>query len=156
MHHGNCQCKSVAYKFTGEPLTCYTCHCTDCQTSTGSAFTMSMIVNRSDLTIVSGAVAENVFLHNGTEVKRHHCKNCGSALWFSSDAAPEICALKPGTFKDTSWLKPVAHLWLRSAQPWVTLDDDAARYQTQPEIEELIELWRRSKYAWRGVNSAGY
>jgi len=59
MHLGSCECKSIQYKFSGEPLTCYACHCTDCQTSSGSAFGLSMIVNDKDIEIVKGKVAIN-------------------------------------------------------------------------------------------------
>ena len=141
MHVGGCQCQSVRYQFTGEPLTCYACHCTDCQTATGSAFTLSMIVNREDIAVIEGEMAINTFNYNGTELQRHHCAKCGTGLWFSATQIPEFAALKPGTFDDTTWFKPAAHLWLRSAQPWVRLDSATAKYDQQPEMSELIQLW---------------
>ena len=143
MYSGHCECKSVRYQYTGEPLTCYACHCTDCQTSSGSAFTLSMIVNRKDIEVTEGELSINVIDYNGTKVQRHHCGQCGTALWFSADEYPDMVALKPGTFEDTTWFKPIAHLWLRSAQPWVTLDKTTIQYEKQPEISELIELWSK-------------
>ena len=143
MYQGGCDCKSVRFQFSGEPLTCYACHCTDCQTSSGSAFTLSMIVNSDDVEVVEGELAVNYLNNNGTEVKRHHCAQCGTALWFSADEYPNIYALKPGTFDDTKWLKPIAHLWVRSAQPWVILDANSKKYEKQPEMSELFELWEK-------------
>ncbi len=58
MYPGSCECKSIQYKFTGEPLTCYACHCTDCQTASGSAFGLSMIINDKDIEIIKGKVAK--------------------------------------------------------------------------------------------------
>ncbi|NOZ52530.1 MAG: GFA family protein [Gammaproteobacteria bacterium] len=147
MHQGGCQCRAVRYQFNGEPLTCYTCHCTDCQTSTGSAFTLSMIVNSSDIEIIKGNCAINTFEHNGTEVQRNHCETCGSALWFMATEMPDYTALKPGTFDDTAWFKPVAHLWLRSAQPWVLLDETTKKYQKQPKMSALMTLWTEKNHA---------
>lgn len=144
MHQGGCQCGSVKYQHSGDPLTCYACHCTDCQTATGSAFTLSMIVNSSDVRVIEGSCRVNTFDHNGTEVQRHHCGSCGSALWYMATAMPDFLALKPGTFADTTWFKPVAHLWLRSAQPWVVLDNEAAKFEKQPEMSELFQLWAAS------------
>ncbi|HFD87095.1 MAG TPA: GFA family protein [Gammaproteobacteria bacterium] len=143
MYPGGCECKSVRYQFNGEPLTCYACHCTDCQTSSGSAFGMSMIVHDRDLEIIEGEVAISTGDMSGVEVRRHHCAHCGTAFWFSADAYPGIVALRPGTFDDTSWFKPVAHLWVHSAQAWVRLDEDVPQYEKQPEISELIDLWAR-------------
>ena len=145
MHPGSCECKSVRYQLIGKPLTCYTCHCTDCQTSSGSAFSMSMIVKLDDLEIVEGEPAVNILDYGETEVRRHHCPKCGTGLWYSADEYPGIAALKPGTFDDTAWFTPIAHLWVRSAQPWVVLDEDTPRYEKQPELSELIKLWVRRK-----------
>lgn len=144
MYQGGCQCKQVRYQFSGEPLTCYACHCTECQKSSGSAYTLSMILNRKDIEIIKGEVAINRFNHNGVIVERHHCSNCGTAFWYGADEYPDIIAFKPGTFDDTKWFKPIAHLWLRSVQPWVKLDSDITQYQKQPELPELIELWKNN------------
>jgi len=141
MYLGSCECKSIGYQYNGEPLTCYACHCTDCQTSSGSAFGLSMIVNDKDFEVTKGTVATNTNDVNGTKVEKHYCVHCGTSLWFSAKEYPGILAIKPGTFEDTSWFKPIAHLWVRSAQPWVILDKDTRQYQKQPEMSELIELW---------------
>lgn len=147
MHQGSCQCGESCYEFTGEPLTCYACHCTDCQTSTGSAFTLSMIVNEADIKITKGNLNKNNISINGSEVQRHHCPNCGIAFWYSAKEHPGILALKPGTFDDTYWFKPIAHLWVRSAQPWVTFEENSIQYEKQPEMSELFELWSKLRNA---------
>lgn len=141
MYPGGCECKSVRYQFSGEPLTCYACHCTDCQTASGSAFGLSMILNEADIQLIEGEVATSTNEVNGTEVQKHYCATCGTALWFSAKEYPGIVALKPGTFDNTSWFIPIAHLWVRSAQPWLTLDKTVTQYQKQPEMSELLELW---------------
>lgn len=145
MHQGGCQCGELRYQYEGEPLTCYACHCTDCQTSTGSAFTLSMIVNSQDIQITKGEAKIMTFNHNGHEVQRYLCGHCGSTIWIVATGNATFTALKPGTFDDTKWFKPVAHLWLRSAQPWLKLDDDLARFETQPEMSELAKLWAENK-----------
>jgi len=145
MYKGSCECKSVSYGFNGDPLTCYACHCTDCQTSSGSAFGLSMIINDKDIEVIDGKVAIKEINVNRTKVQKHYCAQCGTSFWFSADEYPGIVALKPGTFDDTSWFKPIAHLWVRSAQPWITLDKETPQYEKQPEISELIDLWSKRK-----------
>ena len=143
---GGCQCGAVRYELKGDPLTCYACHCTDCQTASGSAFTLSMITNEHDMEVTNGEMATSTVDVNGVAVQRHACAHCGVGLWFSADAYPGIVALKPGTFDDTCWFTPIAHLWTRSAQPWVKLDNGIAKYEKQPEIAELIELWAKANH----------
>jgi hypothetical protein len=40
--------------------------------------------------------------------------------------------VRGGTFDDTSWLRPTAHLWTRSAQPWIALPEGDRKFETQP------------------------
>lgn len=143
MQSGNCQCGAVEYLFSGTPMTCIACHCTDCQSGSGSAFSISMVVQTEDLKVHSGTLEEDSFQLNGNQLVRVRCGICGTGLWYYNTAMPEVVALKPGTFKDTSWFTPVAHCWTRSAQPWFRFDPDTPRYETQPDITELIALWQQ-------------
>ena len=48
---GGCQCGNVRYTLKGEPLRLYACHCTACQQQSGSAFGMSMIMDKKSVEI---------------------------------------------------------------------------------------------------------
>ena len=39
---GGCQCGKIRYEITEAPQLVYTCHCTDCQRITGSAFSLGI------------------------------------------------------------------------------------------------------------------
>jgi hypothetical protein len=41
---GGCQCGALRYEITKAPQLVYTCHCTESQRLTGSAFTMAMVI----------------------------------------------------------------------------------------------------------------
>jgi hypothetical protein len=41
---GGCQCHVLRYEITEAPHTIYTCHCTDCQRITSSAFSMAVVL----------------------------------------------------------------------------------------------------------------
>ena len=41
---GGCLCGGIRYEITQAPITVYTCHCTDCQHITGSAFAIGVMV----------------------------------------------------------------------------------------------------------------
>ena len=145
MYQGGCECGFVRYQFRGEPLTCYACHCTDCQSASGSAFSLSMLVQREDIQITSGEEAQHIFTMNHDQRVRHHCGQCGAALWYGGAEASELVALKAGTFDDTSWFQPIAHVWVRSAQAWFRFDSNVATYETQPDISDLLQLWQARK-----------
>src|SRR5260370_21654609 len=48
---GGCQCGSVRYVLTTEPIRLVACHCKECQRQSGSAFGMSMPVKKDSLTV---------------------------------------------------------------------------------------------------------
>ena len=48
---GGCQCGSVRYVLTTEPIRLGACHCKECQRQSGSAFGMAMPVKKDSLTV---------------------------------------------------------------------------------------------------------
>jgi len=140
---GGCQCGAVRYVLTGEPLTLYACHCTDCQTRTGTAFGLSLFMRRDALTVEKGeAVLFEMALSGGRRVRRRSCAACGIRLWGEPVKLPDTVVVQAGTLDDTSWLRPVAHIWTRSAQPWMQFPADAVKFDMQPPHMELRKLWQ--------------
>ncbi len=139
---GGCICGQIRYELTANPITCYACHCTQCQTISGSGFSLSVIAELEAIIIDAGEVAESTFLINSNDRTRHYCSNCGTLVWFSAPTYPGIVAIKAGTFDDSSWIKPIAHLWVSSKMHWVQLDNDTQKYQGQPAMADLVTLWQ--------------
>jgi hypothetical protein len=88
-------------------------------------------------------------------VTRWVCAECGT--WICNGAKPgtappgTFVALRAGTLDDTSWPRPTAHFWIRSAQPWVTLPEGDTRFETQPAdslawLRSTGNLQRRSDH----------
>ena len=141
---GRCICDAIHYRLTEEPLTLYACHCTDCQKRSGSAFGLSMWVNLPAIEVTKGEVT----FHKSTTAEgkvrmARICGHCGIRMWSEPPKHPGLAVMRPGTLDDTSWVKPVAHIWTRSAQPWFPFPESVPKYPKQPEdFRELIELWR--------------
>ena len=82
-------------------------------------------------------------LADGRRKQGRMCAACGTRLWGEPVVAARFVVVQPGTLDDTSWLRPVAHIWAQSAQPWVMFPLGAEVFATQPpEFRTLIELWR--------------
>jgi len=141
---GGCVCGAARYRVTAEPLTLYACHCTDCQKRSGSAFGLSMWVPRSAIELLQGELMRlELRLAGGRASSARLCARCGARLWTEPARRPEIAVLRPGTLDDRSWLEPVAHIWTRSAQPWIRIPQGVATYEQQPaDMRELVTLWR--------------
>jgi hypothetical protein len=144
---GRCLCGATRYRVTEEPLAVYACHCTDCQKRSGSAFALSMWVPRTAIEATQGEATLHTSLTSDGRVRNgRNCAQCGTRLWSEPQNRPALSVVRPGTLDDTSWLRPVAHLWTRSAQPWFVFPEGVARYATQPEdLLELVSLWRNRR-----------
>lgn len=141
---GGCLCGAIRYRVVAEPLTVYACHCTDCQRRTGSAFALSMIVPREGIEVNSGTPGSyHAALADGRVKRGKLCTACGTRLWGEPLKRPGVAVVQPGTLDDTSWIRPVAHIWARSAQPWFNFPAGARVYPTAPEDPaELARLWQ--------------
>ena len=151
---GGCQCGAVRYEIAAEPLTLYACHCSDCQRQTGSAFALSLIVPRDAVRVTQGtaAVWERPGSHtvSGTPADCLFCRDCGARLYHLPSRNRAIAVVKPGTLDDTSWLKPVGHIWTRSAQPWVSFAAGTLLYEGQPpDLAALGAAWQAQQQGER-------
>jgi hypothetical protein len=63
---------------------------------------------------------------------RRFCPDCGSTVMDEAEAMPGVIMIQAGTLDDASWVKPAAQVYCDSAQPWVQLAGDMARFPKMP------------------------
>jgi hypothetical protein len=122
---------------TEAPRMTYACHCTDCQRMTSSAFFDGDRRFRNRLPPDKGRAAFDP-THRRQRPDEHTLGL--SRLRLMDLRRPEsqlgelgaVRAVRAGTLDDTSWLRPTAHLWTRSKQPWVALPESSRSFETQP------------------------
>ena len=143
---GGCQCGRHRYTVSALPFTLYACHCTDCQTQSTSAFGMSMPVAKEAVSCeFDGLGTWERTAASGRTVKARYCNECGTRLFHEPSRNPKIINIKPGTLDNTSWIVPVGHLWLASAQAWFSPPSNALRYEGQPpDFDDLSERFART------------
>lgn len=125
---GSCLCGNVTYTCEAEPAGVAVCHCTTCQKQTGTSFSIIVAVPRDALRLEGDSVASHTTVgDSGQPAERRFCGACGSPIATLSEGLPELALIKAGTLDDTSWLEPQMHVFTDSAQPWVSLEGDAAK-----------------------------
>ncbi len=141
---GGCSCGAIRYEIASFPLLLYCCHCTDCQRASGGAFALNMPVLVRDFRILHGdARGWRHRSPKGVEVTSRFCGDCGARLYGERSGRAEIVNLRAGTLDDTSWLVPAAHMFTRSAQPWVLPAANAECHDTEPaDFAALLPAWR--------------
>jgi hypothetical protein len=137
---GSCQCGNVTYQVVEEPYFTLCCHCIDCQKLSTSSFSVSMVMNRTALEILSGEMKQwERPAASGNITRCWFCPTCGNRIFHENPAAPETIRLKPGTLEDTSVLQPQAHIWTCREQPWHERFNELPRHEGQPNYAEALE-----------------
>ena len=118
---GSCYCGRVAYTAEIDPETVMICHCTDCQTLSGSAF-RTLAFAREGTFALSGE--PKIFIKTndtGSRRQLYFCPECGTPICSRALAdGPKGYAIRVGTIRQRAELRPRSQIWFRSAQPWVT------------------------------------
>jgi hypothetical protein len=145
---GGCSCGAIRYEAASFPLLLYSCNCTECQTASGSAFALNMPVLTKDFRIRQGQPKGwRRPSPSGADVTSWFCGDCGGRIYGERVGRPESVNLRAGTLDDTSWLTPAAHMFMRSAQPWVvpwvSSAADAECHEVGPDdFRPLAKKWR--------------
>jgi len=146
---GRCLCGGVQFHLHGTPITLYACHCLDCQRRTGSGFALSLVMRTEDVLVTTGEpLSYSAQLPDGRIKTGVMCGSCGTRLWGTPARNPRIRIVQPGILDDTSWIEPVAHIWMRSAQKWILLPPNVATFEEGANWESLVSLWRERGRGW--------
>jgi hypothetical protein len=141
---GGCPCGALRFEVTAMPLLLYACHCTECQRWSGSAFSMSMPVAAPSFRMVAGA--PKPFRRIGASGVKNtcwFCGHCGGRAYGQPDARSDLIVVRAGTLDDTSWLRPIAHVYLRSAQAWERVPNNMECFELLPtDFRSLADRWQ--------------
>lgn len=118
---GGCVCRAVRYSLNGAPLLVYVCHCHDCQSHTGSAFALSVVVKVTDLGMTGPVETFTRRTRRARDVRYAVCAECRGGLTASDVAFPDFTGLRAGSLDDASWAVPIAQTSVASAIPWAVI-----------------------------------
>lgn len=124
---GGCACSGVRYRLTSPPLFVHCCHCTSCQTETGSAFAINALIETDRVETLRGApVSVPTPSESGRGQQIWRCPACRIALWSNyAGAGARIRFVRVGSLDAPARLPPDIHIYTRSKLPWVTLPEGA-------------------------------
>lgn len=130
---GGCNCGKARYVLrAGFRMGPYACHCTTCQTRTGSAFAEHMMVQRVDIDATRAEVVGATLNPSGVRVTLYGCAECGARLWGENDQRPDMATIRCGTLDRSAEVEPRAHIWVSSKQEWIVLPAGVPALEEQP------------------------
>ena len=142
---GGCVCAAVRYELTAEPLALFCCHCTECQTASGTSFVLALKMPYGGVKVTEGEAKP--FLRPEADGQERHvfrCPRCLAALWSERLDSKEMITVYAGTLDNSSTLRPVAHIWTGDAQPWITFPEESLQFPgNPPSLQPIVQAWRR-------------
>jgi hypothetical protein len=121
--HGACHCGFITIEGEADPEKVQICHCTDCQTGTGSAFRVSVPVPGDTFTM-TGAPTNylKTTAESGKPRVQAFCGRCGSPIYSTTpgEGRQGSYMVRVGILRERDRLAPKRQNWYRSARAWVT------------------------------------
>ena len=135
---GRCACSAVRYRLTSEPMFVNCCHCLDCQRQTGSAFVLNALIEADRVQVLSGSPRPvGVPTESGRPHEIYRCPDCQTALWSTYGGRTAIRFVRVGTLENPHALKPDAHIFTRSKQPWLRLPNEVPAFEVYYDLKTL-------------------
>ena len=118
---GACHCGSITYRAEVDPDDVIICHCTDCQTMSGSAFRTVVFADEARFVLLGDS--PKIYIKtadSGNKREMAFCPDCGTHIYATSvGPGPRTLGLRVGAIRQRDELPPKAQYFCRSAQSWV-------------------------------------
>ena len=117
--NGNCHCGAIRFTADVDESQVMICHCTDCQTLTGSAFRVVVPAETEALRLEGAPKIYVKTAQSGAQRVQAFCPNCGTPLYSSAVADAKRVFLRTGAIRERARLRPALQIWRRSAVGWL-------------------------------------
>ena len=114
---GGCHCGAISFQAEIDPERVILCHCTDCQTLSGSAF--RVVAPTSDFRLLAGK--PKTYLKTGESGRKRtqaFCADCGAPIYSADATNSPPFTVRIGAVDQRAELPPQIQIWCRSALGW--------------------------------------
>ena len=117
---GGCHCGKLTFSAEIDIEQVFICHCTDCQTLSGSAYRSVVPAIEGSFKMLTGK--PSIYFktaENGSKRQQAFCSNCGTPIYSApEDLDSSLYIIRVGSIKQRNQLKPKSQIWCRSMQSW--------------------------------------
>ena len=128
-HTGGCACGAIRFETGRQPIFENHCQCLDCQKRSGTGHSSYMTFSgRNDMRI-TGQVSEwRVTSDSGNDKLYAFCPTCGTPVYVTFTAMPDVIAIHAAALDDPSRLKPQAVTYVIRGHGWDMIDPAVQRF----------------------------
>ncbi len=130
---GACHCGAIAYEAEIDPEKVGICHCTDCQTLSGSPYRVTLPTPTQNFRLLRGELRTYIkTADSGTQRAQTFCANCGTPIYAAAPQNPPTISLRWGAIRQRVQLPPKRMIWCGSAAPFAQDLTDLPGVDGQP------------------------
>ncbi len=131
---GGCSCGAIKIEGEADPEKTQICHCTDCQTSTGTAFRVSIPVPGTAFKMTGQpTIYVKTTADSGKPRVQAFCGTCASPIYSTTpgEGVQPSYTVRVGILRQRDQLVPRRQNWFRSARAWVLKLDMVPKNEKQ-------------------------
>ena len=141
---GGCRCGAVRYALAVDRLPpTYACHCLDCQTWTGSAFSQQIVLPEHVLTVTGTPEIYELTSPSGRLSRQRVCGTCHTRIYNTNSARPGRVVIRAGTLDRSDQLVVAAHIWVKRKQPWIAIPESVPTWPESAPVDDLTAALER-------------
>ena len=141
---GGCHCGACRYELAlAEMPKAYACHCLNCQTWSGSAFSEQILLAESALSITGPVVEYDFQSPSGSRSLQRMCGICHVRLYNTNTMRAGLAVVRAGTLDRSDELDVPTHIFVSGKQAWLTLPADAEIFDKAATTEAIVRLFAR-------------
>jgi hypothetical protein len=130
---GGCACAAIRYEIADDPLVMGDCQCRDCQRKSGTGHGSYLTFpSKKRVKLTGDATHWDMVGDNGNVKTRGFCPNCGSPVYLTFAAAPELFTVHAASLDDPRRYKPQLVTYASRALPWDHLDPELPKFEKMP------------------------
>lgn len=130
---GGCACGAVRYETRSEPIVENHCQCRHCQKRSGTGHGSYLAFpRRTDVTIKGDAKNWRVAGDSGNEKVHAFCPTCGTPVYVTFVAMPDLIAVHAASLDDPSQFNPQMVTYSIRGQVWDTVDASLQPFERMP------------------------
>jgi hypothetical protein len=132
---GGCACGAIRYEISGEPMFSNHCQCRDCQHKSGTGHGSYLTFpSRKGVTLTGKATQWDMVGDSGTVKTRGFCPTCGSPVYLTFAAMPDLFTIHAASLDDPSRYKPQAVTYTVRGHAWDHLDSALPKFDKMPPM----------------------
>ena len=130
---GGCACRALRYEIRAEPIVMNDCQCRDCQQESGTGHGSHLLFPRGEARIDGVATHWTLVGRQGMVKQRAFCPTCGSPVYMTFPAMPDLIGVRAGSLDDPGLYVPQMVIWTAAAQPWDHVDPALPSFPGMPD-----------------------